>query len=178
MLATTATGLTQMSDVFPTNSSVLSNFSCGRFSTYAKMQQPERSARTRFKPGERSSLTSFPRPLAAGPHAWSGCTTDGSSCKTLPFGTCRRHGLPHTPCTRTSSDRPGGPSCRNAHRLVVSNSPGSHASLSHNDCISQARGPGPASVRGPPRFVDLGPDLGPGGPGVPPLFGFGWDRSG
>ena len=100
------------------------------------MQQSERSTRTRFKPGERSNLTSSPLLPATGPHAWSGCTTGESCCKRLPSDTCLHHAPRGSRDTRTNNDRPGDPSSRTGHRLVVSNSRGPHASWTHNGYTS------------------------------------------
>jgi hypothetical protein len=77
----------------------------GCFSTYANMQNSERSARTSFQTGERPSLTSSPRWMAAFRHVASGCTIGGSSCKTLPSGICQRRESCRRRGTRTGSDQ-------------------------------------------------------------------------
>jgi hypothetical protein len=97
------------------------------------MQNVERSSRTGCQPGERPSLTSSRQLTGTCRRAERACTTDGSSCKTLPAGIHQRHGFLRTPCRRTGSDRSDDPSCRISRTSAVASNPVPSASLIHSE---------------------------------------------
>ena len=167
---------------------LLADKSCsylGCFSTYAKIQKLERSARTRFKPGERPNLSSSRPSPATFQRAWWGCTTGESSCRSLPNGTSPLRGSLHILDTQTDSGLRGDPSSRSGHKSSSSNTPNLHTSGIHSEHIFYVtRSIGceflgllyvydagrPLRWVGPSRFLYLSPCLlPPGRPALGPL---------
>ena len=90
------------------------------FSMNLYMHSLERSARTRFQPGERPSLTSSPRRGEAFRRVWSARTTCEACYKTFPSGSFLRRALLHTLRTRRNIFQRGDLGARISGRSGVS----------------------------------------------------------
>ena len=103
------------------------------------MHSLERSARARFQPGERPSLTSPPPWSGGSPRAWSACTTYGSGYST-PWRIDRYHEPPHTRDTNVGI-YPRDVLCGHTFdRSIVSNIRDHHVFFSRSVCrLSRVR---------------------------------------